>query len=119
MFKGYIKFHTKELELQAWELVKSLCDEALKKYETSLEDDLALLEKDDKEQCLTSNERNCVLYRKGEKKILHYLLDTADKVNHVFSMTQKEARKEINSYPNFEGSMEYFKGTLIPQLLNN
>ena len=37
------------------------------KYPTSYEEDLKILEQEEKEQTLTYNQKNCVLYRFGEK----------------------------------------------------
>lgn len=37
-----------------------------------------------------------MLYRFGEKKILHYLKDAAAKMQYLFSLSLKDARKEIN-----------------------
>jgi len=61
-----------------------------------LEEDNAILEKDDKEDSLGFNKRNCVLYRKGEKVILHFLKDCASRVYKLVQMSQKDAKKEIN-----------------------
>lgn len=49
-------------------------------YPTTYQEDLDRLEKDDKEHNLTSNERNCILFIKGEKKILHFLVDAAERI---------------------------------------
>lgn len=73
-----VDLHT---EVRAWRKIHQIATDALAKYPTSLEEDKALLVKEDAleqaERSLTYNTRNCVLLRVGEKKILHYLLDTA------------------------------------------
>ena len=70
-------------ECAAWRLIDMACDEALKKYPTTLKKDLAFLKKDDQRQFLTVNKRNCIDYRKREKVILHFLKECAAQVLKV------------------------------------
>ena len=49
----------------------------IEKYPTSLQEDVAILKKDEEEPILTNNERNCILFRKGEKVILRFLKEIA------------------------------------------
>ena len=60
-----------------------------------------------------------MLYRAGEKKILHYLIDCSDKISALFSMPLKEARKEVNknSGKEYEGMTEYIKNNVYPALM--
>jgi hypothetical protein len=39
---------------------------------------LKILKKDDEEKFLTLNQRNCVLFRQGEKEILIFLIEVAE-----------------------------------------
>ena len=66
-----------DLEIKVWRKIDSLVDASLSKYDTTYQEDLDVLKKDDKEKCLTYNQRNCILFTSGEKKILHFLKDTA------------------------------------------
>ena len=43
-------------------------------YPNSIEEDAEILARDDKEQYLTFNQRNCVYFRKGEKEILIWFI---------------------------------------------
>ena len=43
--------------------LKTYCEDSLSQYATSLEQDMELLAKDDKNSFLSFNERNCVLFR--------------------------------------------------------
>ena len=52
-----------------------LCYAALNKYPTTLQQDMNKLNRDKKEKNLDYNERNCILFRKGEKSIYNFLLD--------------------------------------------
>ena len=64
-------------EIKVWLKIDSLADEALSKYDTTYQEDLDLLEKVYSKHVLTYNERNCVLFRSGEKKILLSLKEKA------------------------------------------
>lgn len=92
--------------------------EALARYPTSLEEDTALLAQDDEEKIFTNNERNCVLFRQGEKIILAFLEQAAERFLKLLSMSQKEARKEVHSYQGFEPCADYFRHTVLPLLGN-
>ena len=52
-----------ENELKVWAKIEEMVTESLGRYETSLEQDNYLLEKDDKYRNLSYNERNCILFR--------------------------------------------------------
>jgi beta-galactosidase beta subunit len=43
-----------------------------------LEEDIKILKEDDESKFLTLNQRNCVLFRQGEKEILIFLIEVAD-----------------------------------------
>ncbi len=65
-------------ELKVWVRVEEMAKESLEQYPTSLAEDRALLAKDDEK--LSYNERNCVLFRVGEKEILEFLVKTAGRM---------------------------------------
>jgi hypothetical protein len=54
-------------------LLQDLAENALKKYETSMEDDKVILT-NAKATGLGENERNCVKLRMGEKEVLHEII---------------------------------------------
>jgi protein-histidine N-methyltransferase len=58
-----------ENEIGAWRLIDQAATATLKGYSTSILEDIQLL----KDQNLTTNQRNCIIYRKSEKEILQYL----------------------------------------------
>ena len=58
-----------ENELKVINKLKKLCSDQIARYSTKYDEDLVILEKTD----LTENQRNAVLMRSGEKKILHGL----------------------------------------------
>ena len=75
-----------------------------------------VLVKDETEKCLTYNQRNMVLFRSGEKKILHFLKDAAKIFARLTMMTQKDAKKEVNQMKDFDPCLDYFKNCILPNL---
>jgi len=70
-----------ENEIATWKYIDGRADAALAKYPNTLEEDNNILERDSTENFLGFNKRNCVIYRKGEKELLYYLKDCAEKVS--------------------------------------
>jgi protein-histidine N-methyltransferase len=106
-------------ELKVWNKIIGLVNLSLEKYDTGLEVDEGLLEMDDKEHNLTSNERNCLLYRIGEKQILHFLLSAAEQIIPLISMNYRDARKEVTKYKNFGNCQEYVRNFILPHCEKN
>ena len=108
-----IKPQSVALERRVFLSIKSLCQVALDKYPNSLEKDYELLKLDS----LTFNERNCVLFRSGEKEILHFLIEFSDYVLNLLSMTFKDAKKTTQTLPEkFDSTRDFLQGQLIPLL---
>ena len=76
---GHLPMLNKANEGAAWEFIDKIADERLTKYATTIYEDLKLITEDKENNNLTVNERNCILYRKNEKIILHFLKDSAKK----------------------------------------
>ena len=72
-------------ERKVLEKVLKLAKELYEKYPTSLAEDQKILEDTE----LTFNQRNCVLFREGEKKILVFLINIAQKIIPLFDMDFK------------------------------
>lgn len=47
---------------------------------------------------MTYNQRNCVLYRLGEKEIMVFWLDTAEQMTKWLSMDAKEVASEMKKH---------------------
>ena len=115
-FKGTtLKFMGIDLEINVWKHIKELCETQMGLYETTMEEDEKILEGD----TLTQNQRACVLYRHGEKKILHYLLFCCENIPPLFKMTLKEAKKVVNSNKAFEESQSYIRNNVYTALQPN
>lgn len=120
MFKGTsLNVISTKNELKVWNKIIGLANLSLEKYDTGLEVDEGLLEMDDKEHNLTSNERNCLLYRIGEKQILHFLLSAAEQIIPLISMNYRDARKEVTKYKNFGNCQEYVRNFILPHCEKN
>ena len=76
-----------------------------------------MLEKED----LTFNQRNCLLFRSGEKEILHFFIDLGDYVLKLFSMSFRLAKKETQNLPaKFDkngGVRDYLHNIALPVML--
>ena len=62
-----------------------MAQEALDKYQNSYEEDLEIL----KDETLTFNQRNCVLFRSGEKEILLFFIHNVPKILKLFDLDFK------------------------------
>jgi len=62
---------------------------------------------------LTFNERNCVLFRSGEKKILKFLISLADHFIPALDMKFKDAKKALANFPDAEVCKEYINTVLL------
>ncbi len=94
--------------------IKEIAIEAYEKYPHSLEEDLEILAADDSgEKSLTFNERNCVLYRSGEKKILRFLIKMAEDFLPLLDMSFKEARKTADKLEEIEVCRDYLNHVIL------
>lgn len=78
-------------------------------YPTSYEEDMKILEDDS----LSFNQRNSVLMRSGEKKILHFLMQVTQFLIPLFDMKLKDAKKALNSYKEAELIRTYFNDVVV------
>ena len=91
-------------EKRVWAKLKMLALESLGNYPTTYEEDLEILEKN---EGLTFNTRNCVLFRSGEKKILLFLINTSDVMTEMLDLPLKDARKHLGHQKNKEQIKDY------------
>ena len=80
-------------ELRVLQSINKMCTEGLNKYPTTLRTDMEILYADDVNSELTFNQRNCVLFRVGEKEILQFYIEFADFMIPLLSMKWKDAKK--------------------------
>jgi hypothetical protein len=66
------------------------------------------LAKDDIDNQLTFNQRNCVLFRLGEKEILQWFIEFSEYMISLLGMKFKDAKKEAHLLPKqFESARDY------------
>ena len=90
--------------------------EGLSRYPQTYDEDMQILQRDD----LTFNERNCTLFRSGEKEILIFLLDFSNYCIDLLQMKFKDAKKKSQSLDaRFESCRDYVQNQCIPLLAKN
>ena len=77
-------------------------------YPTTLDEDLEILQRTD----LTFNERNSVLYRSGEKKILFTLMFYAEKILPLLEMDFPTARKTASKIRELDECGDYLSNSI-------
>lgn len=103
-------------ERNVWQRIRAMCIESLARYPASLGEDYEMLKRED----LTFNERNCVLFRSGEKEILVFLLDLGEYVLKLLGMTFKSAKKASQTLPpKMDSCRDYIQNHCIRLLQTN
>ena len=88
VFKGHnVKPYSAQNEVATWQLIKDVAMEAANQYPQTLEEDAELIAQDDQQRMLTLNERNCVLFRMGEKAILRFLVTCSDMMQTILKLS--------------------------------
>lgn len=66
----------------------------------------------EKRDDLTFNERNCILYRSGEKKILFTLMFYCEKILPLLDMDFKTARKTVEKIRELDECSDYLTNSI-------
>ena len=74
------------------------------KYDTTYEEDMEILKQE-----MSYQAKNCVTLRSGEKKILRFLIKTADLFIKICGMTKKEAKLFVHQFEDFTQWFYYYK----------
>lgn len=80
---------SEDLEIKILQKLKEIMTVNLSLYKTSLKEDVQILENHNKDPFLTNNQRNCILMRLSEKKILQFYLDFAEYCLELFTLTEE------------------------------
>ena len=68
---------------------------------------------------LTLNNRNCVLFRMGEKEILVFMILTSEFIQEILTMkVQKEIKVRLQQFKYYKAIDGYIKSVIYP-LINN
>lgn len=111
---------TVDLEVRVWNRLYQRVKDILPKYPTSLEQDLEILQKDKAEQHLTVNERNIIVLRVSEKRIIHLNLELALFAIELLKLNRKEGTLALKKIPKqLESATEMLNYSVIAILPNN
>jgi protein-histidine N-methyltransferase len=81
---------SKQQEIKILLKIKDIMKEYLSLYKTTLQEDEEITKSDKQgRDPLTDNQRNCVIMRMSEKKVLHFYLNFAEYCLELFEMTEK------------------------------
>ena len=82
-----------------------------------MQEDIEILKNNQHANDLTFNQKNCVIVRKGEKEILHYLVSIADKVSELGKLTVDEAKQQMSKWEGHDKRCEpYFTNVFLKLL---
>lgn len=121
MFQGYeMNYCTRRCERNAIAQLGLLCKATLERFPTTLEQDLETLRKDKQEGNLSTNERNCIRIRVGEKQILAKWMMLTEKILPLLDdkITFQQA-EELASQTDDIAFQQYFQNVITPLLKNN
>lgn len=92
--------------------MKLECEKVLRGYPTTLEEDLDILAKDNEgsgPEPISENRRNALLMRSGEKKVLKYLIETADAILPLLEKNLQEVKKAVKTLKLKDDQIDYIK----------
>ena len=115
--KTCLGFISRENEIKVWTMINKKAKSTIEGYPTSIEEDEALLAQDDAENKLTSNQKNCLIFRLGEKRVFLNHIDFTNQMLALFDMPLKEARKSVDkNNEKWKYMLEYIKDNVFPTL---
>lgn len=92
IFRGFLDFVSPANEIAAWQLIARAADKRLAEYETSMEQDVAIIvEIKQKGLEFPPAQENCIMLRLDDKTLLEFLKETAARVEALLGMTQGKA----------------------------
>jgi protein-histidine N-methyltransferase len=95
-------------EKRVLQKISDLARAQMSAYPTTLDEDMITLERTD----LTFNERNCTLFRAGEKKILFTLMFYSEKIIPLLDMDFKTARKTVEKIRELDECSDYLTNSI-------
>jgi histone-lysine N-methyltransferase SETD3 len=99
-------------EIEVLKHIQSAAREVLAEFETSLDEDNALLKEN---KFPDSNYRNCVVMRRGEKQVLHWYLTVADKCIPLLQSQWKDVKRNTaKSYQSNSALDHYIVSVVVP-----
>ena len=114
-FKKNIPFISRENELKVWHMITKKVEDNLAAFPTTYKEDMKMLEQDDEHGFLNGNERNCVLFRAGEKKVLSRLHLTCIMMLEAFEMDMEDAFDLANATDALHG-LRYYMSVVFKEI---
>jgi histone-lysine N-methyltransferase SETD3 len=102
-------------EIAALTNLKKVAEETLAFYPESLEHDRKLLASG--ELVMFSNKRNCVVQRHGEKEVLVWLVECADKAIPFLQMAWKDLKRLAAKHNNGASGFDYYVTSVVVPLV--
>lgn len=100
-------------EIAVLEHIKKACQDSLALFDHSLEHDEKLVESGELPQY--SNQRNCVVMRRGEKRVLQWFIDLADKTIPMLRKPWKDLKRiAAKCYQGTTGFDTYVTSVVVP-----
>jgi len=100
-------------EIKALTDISDACKVVVKGFDTTLEHDIKLLESG--ELPMYSNLRNCVIMRRGEKEVLHWFIELAEKAIPLLQMNWRDLKRTAaKSYQKNSKFDAYVTGAIVP-----
>lgn len=103
---------SKKNEISVLKKLKEICNRHLNKYGESYGKDEELL----KNKGLSYNERNCIIYRMQEKRILHSMVEMADLGLLLLSKKYKAVVKYYDALKEKPNYHQYIQDIILPLL---
>ena len=113
----------KNNEIKTLEYLKYLCQQALDKYPTNLNQDQQIYEENKNKSDFNFNYKNCLLLVMSEKKVLIYYIDFCDYCLKLLKMKYKRKILETITHDSQENNMiikyEFYIKEFILKLIDN
>lgn len=114
-----LEFFNVDNEAKAWQLIMSTAQLAYNRYPNSLQEDLELLEHDKRgSKPLSTNYKNIIVFRKAEKEILVFLIETAKMMRKMLGVAQNSnliiIDHEFLGFKYYQEVETYVKGIIRP-----
>lgn len=97
--------------------LRELCINELKGYSTTIEQDMNMLSNDSLK--LSFNERNCIIIRLSEKKVLQFYIEMCESALKLFQLNEKELIQAIITNEEYEKIEKYIQDVIWVLLKKN
>ncbi len=97
--------------------IAAACQASLDNFPTTLQEDEDLMKSG--KLVMFSNERNCVVQRLGEKRVLQWFIDLAKRVTPLLDLPWKEVKRIATSASSSTAPADFYIAVVVAQLVKN